>query len=145
MSRQNWTEVLQSTDVNEKAQKFHDIMVSKLDQFCPMKKRKMNKNVDTIEPWITDGLLQSRITKNKLYDKWINSRNIKDLNHYKVYLAIFNNLKKQVHKEYCQDLYEANFKDAKKLWAVTNDCHRFCRIFFVDQHFGGFLLWHFIS
>ena len=46
MSRQNWTEVLVSTDVNEKAQKFHDIMVSKLDQFCPMKKRKMNKNVD---------------------------------------------------------------------------------------------------
>ena len=31
-----------------------------------------------------------------------------------------NNLKRTLHREYCLDLYEINFKDSKKLWAVTN-------------------------
>ena len=97
----NWQEELKNKDTNKKAAAFRSIMKTLLDKNCPEKSRKFNNNVDAIKPWITQGMLQSRVTKNNLY-KWITTKDLRVFQKYKEYKAIYENLIKQSHKDHSQ-------------------------------------------
>ena len=117
----NWQEELKDKDANQKAAAFGSIMKSLLDKNCPEKSRKFNKNVDAIEPWITQGMLQSRVTKNNLYNKWITTKDLRIFQKYKEYKAIYENLIKQSHRDHSLELFEKNCHDSRKMWRITND------------------------
>ena len=50
VQEQNWKEVLDEQSVDTKAEKLHNMVLDKLDEFCPEKTRKIS---DDDQPWIT--------------------------------------------------------------------------------------------
>ena len=121
LSKVDWETELKDLDCHQQAEAFGKIVLREMDIHCPEKTRKINKNADALEPWMTRGLLQSRVTKNILYNKWIKSRDLRDFHHYKDFKKVYDQLRKQCHKEHCLELYEQNVKDARKMWRITND------------------------
>ena len=74
LARKNWDEVLAETDMDQKAEKFNTILLSALNRCCPKKRLKFNKNVHSMDESMTQGLLVSRKRKQKIFDKWIRTR-----------------------------------------------------------------------
>ena len=113
--------MVEDKDAKQKAAALGSIMKTLLDKNCPEKSRKFNNNVDAIKPWITQGMLQSRVTKNNLYNKWMTTKDLWAFQKYKEYKAIYKNLIKQSHKHHSLEVFKKNCHDSRKMWRITND------------------------
>ena len=62
----SWEEVFEAKSAHEKAESFQDILVKKLDEFFPIKTRKVNSDD---QPWVTFKLKQMDRCRKRVYHK----------------------------------------------------------------------------
>ena len=86
----NWDDLTEQ-DPNVATTKFHKILLNKIDQFCPLKKKPAPRksNLPT-QPWFTIGLRVSSKRKKALYKKSLRKPN--KLEFYHIYRNIYNKL-----------------------------------------------------
>ena len=72
-------------------------------------------------PWITKGLLKSSKKKQRLYEKFLKKRNVKNENKYKTYKNIFNSLKIKAKKAYYSKKLVNSALNIKQQWSVINE------------------------
>ena len=80
LSQVDWSPVFASSDVNECLSRFLRIFNWISNQHAPLKLIKVINC--TSKPWITPGLKKSLKVRDKLYKKWLTTRNIPLLNKY---------------------------------------------------------------
>jgi hypothetical protein len=64
-----WLNVLAENDVNVALENFLEPFMTLFELHFPLKKRKLNRNFDKINAFMTKGILTSRMHKNFLYNK----------------------------------------------------------------------------
>jgi hypothetical protein len=77
-------------------------------------KRKFNKNVHRINPYMTAGLLKSRITKVNLYKLAVATGLNTDYDRYKTYQNVYNSLLRLRKKLYYGESLKNAAKNPKK-------------------------------
>ena len=66
IQKENWSTILQSSNVELKAEKLHNIVLDKLDEFCPEKNRKISSDD---MPWFTEQLKRLKRKKQRCFKK----------------------------------------------------------------------------
>ena len=74
------------------------------------KKRMKNKQ------WITKGLKKSSKQKNKLYKKWLSTKNREDEINYKECRKRFSQLCRQAELQYYKTMFDLRTNNVKQLW-----------------------------
>jgi len=72
------------------------------------------------ETWMTSGLLVSSKYKSKLFTKKMKKPNDSNINKYKIYLNIFNKLKRKAKQNYYKTALELNKSNMKQTWKILN-------------------------
>ena len=107
-------------NVNNSFETFIKTMNSLLDKHIPLKKISKYKLKFKEKPWITTAIKKSIEIKNKLFSKYINSKNelIKNYYHneYKTYRNLLSTLMKRSKSNYYSDFFEKNINNIKNTW-----------------------------
>ena len=108
----DWDDNIDENNVNTSFENFHSEISKLLDKYMPLKKISNREFKRTYKPWITDGILNSINRKDKLYNKYVKTKNkttkeelhkdykmlqnhVNELNYYGKYFAKYtNNIKK---------------------------------------------------
>ena len=115
----SWNEVYNSKDVNKSFNVFNDTLCKIFNTNFPLVKSSRKSNNNT-KPWITSGLLQSINTKQKLYKKWILSRNINDYTIFKSFAKNLKKLLRQAESKYYKNILDYRFNSIKGVWNSLN-------------------------
>ena len=120
----NWTNVTNKTDANKAYECFLNEYKSLMDEHLPIVTKRFNKNKHKKEPWITQGILRSLRTKEKLYNDMINSVNKPSHNNktdkYKEFLKVYKQTLRMAKKLYWSKVFEATRNDMKQTWHNIN-------------------------
>ena len=90
----DWSEIHDDYDVNENMNKFHNILLEKLNEVAPEKVHPVSTRKGLDERWMTKSLLRCSKKQLKLYSTALKSGNKDDLIKYKMYRNTFRKLKK---------------------------------------------------
>ena len=117
----DWQSVTNKESVNIAFKKFHEKIVSVLDNIAPYETFIPGKYSYHKEPWIPIGLLRSIKKQRVLYKKTLgNNATIHDLNQYKNYRNTLTKLKRSCKCEYYRSKCEEFKSNTKALWSVIN-------------------------
>ena len=119
----DWQRVYESTDSNVAYNIFHNKFKYFYDKSFPLKKLKTTKTLAR-KPWISNGLVKSITTKNKLYKKLLKKYNSSNELKFKTYGNKLNNLLKISKKRYFAMKIECAKSDLKRTWNILNDLIR---------------------
>ena len=72
------------------------------------------------KPWITSALKKSSVTKNKLYKKWLLTRQPQDEVRYKNFRKVFRKASLEAEIEYFKSKFDFKVNSVKKLWNNLN-------------------------
>ena len=121
LSNLEWTEVLNSDEVDTSYGNFWNTFKTLFDLNFPINKKKFNKNYHKINGYMTKGLLISRSTKLKLLKISANNPTAENLSAYRNFRNIFTKTMRASKKMY----FEANFtkakKNPKKTWELIRE------------------------
>ena len=117
LSQVDWSPVFTTSDVNECLTRFLHIFNRISNQHALLKSTKV-KNC-TSKPWITPGLKKSMKVRDKLYKKWLTTRNILFLNKYKFYRNKIVSINKYYRTLYYNKIL-ADSTNTKKMWDNIN-------------------------
>ena len=70
--------------------------------------------------WITQGIKRSSSHKNKLYKKWVCTRDPLDEKEYKNYLKVFKKVSLAAQMMYYKEKFDIRINTAKQLWINLN-------------------------
>ena len=88
------------------------------NQACPVKSIKPPKKYIKREPWVTNGILTSSLTKSKLLKKKLKKPTEQNINTFKKYCMIFDKVKKMAKESYFNLELELNKNNLKKTWEI---------------------------
>ena len=116
----NWNDYI---DVNDSNKSFDDLLSginSLVDKYMPLKKITNREFKRMYKPWITDGILNSIKRKDKLYDRYVKSKNRitnDDLHEeYKILRNQINELIRLSKKNYFGKFFAEHSNNIKKVW-----------------------------
>ena len=115
----DFTEVIESNDVNESFRLLNNIIYSLYDEIYPLVSKTIRIG-DANKAWLTAGIRQSIKTKNKLYKKYIR----KPITYGRVYRQYRNNLSKLIKfskNTYYQQKFESSKGNIKQTWRNINN------------------------
>ncbi len=112
---------LSGTSLEEKYENFQGSIVDTINEHAPFRKVSKRQVKLRRKPWITRGILKSISIKNKLYKRFLKS---KDKFWYKYYRDVLNHLLRKSKRTYFQEYFENCKKNSKKVWAGINDLLR---------------------
>lgn len=120
LRQENWSSVYNSNSLNDKYNRFIDILRFHLSICCPVKKVPVKNKLEKLEEWITEDILTQRSTVKEAYDEFKLSRNVLSEDNYK---NLKKNYVKEVKKAKCKNTAEIlinskNFNTA--VWDVIN-------------------------
>ena len=72
-------------------------------------------------PWITKGLKKSSKTKQKLYIKFLKTKNLENEMNYKNYKNLYEKLRKKSKKNYYSDQLKKYQNNSKQLWKIMKE------------------------
>jgi hypothetical protein len=114
----SWNHVTLEQDVNRALEQFLDTFLTLFDLYFPVKTKKLNRDFDSLNEFMTRGLLVSRRRKNLLYKKQLISPTPNNVNLFRTYRNIYNSLICRSKRLY----YETNLKkfrtQPKKIWNI---------------------------
>ena len=85
------------------------------------KKKYKNNKFKKRQPWITDAIIQSSITKNNLHTKSLkNPKNLSLKNEYKEYLKIYKKVISVAKSNYEKEQVKKRLNNSRKLWQYIN-------------------------
>ena len=116
----NWREMDLKDTPTQKTAYFQEQVEIAFEKSFPLKTVKLNKNIHAMEEWVTRGILISRKTQAKLAQKWAKSRNPLDHETYCKYKGVLQSVSRKSKEWTYGEAYENNYKDAKKIWELTN-------------------------
>ena len=79
---------------------FMEIYTNAFNQTCPVNSIKTPTKYIKREPWVTNGILTSSITKSKLLIKKLKKPTEQNMNAFKKYCMIFDKVKKMAKESY---------------------------------------------
>ena len=108
-------------DVNSLAEQFHSTLCSRIDRFCPERKRLVNYSKLRHEPWLTNGIMTSISKSKKLYKATL-CKNVKEemLDKYHRYNKQLQKVKRASKKLYYQTKCNEFRSNTRKLWKTIN-------------------------
>jgi Reverse transcriptase (RNA-dependent DNA polymerase) len=116
----SWNNVLSERNVNTALDNFLDSFLTLFDMHFPLKKRRINRNFNRINDFMTAGLLISRRRKNALYKKQLSSPTPNNVNIYKLYRNVYNSVLRKSKKMYYEEALQKFRSKPKKLWEILN-------------------------
>lgn len=72
------------------------------------------------EPWMSTGLLTSSRNKRKLFNKKMNKPTEVNTNKYKMYVRLFNKIKRKAKQNFYKSKLELNKSNMKQTWKILN-------------------------
>jgi hypothetical protein len=121
----NWNlyddDIKTKSDFEEKYTNFTDMLNQIYNDCIPIVTKKTKAIRDNKKPWITSALIVSARKKNKLYAKWMQSKNETDLSNYKTYKNKFIKILRSSQKLYYSDRFQKLEGDIKGTWHLLKD------------------------
>ena len=114
----NFRNVLETECAENSYNNFIDTFKSTFDKAFPVTKCKPNKKHIKKVPWITDGLLTSSRTKQKLLKKKLEKPTAENIEAYKNFNNMYNKLKRITKINYYNEQIEINKHNMKKTWTI---------------------------
>jgi hypothetical protein len=121
LSTTDWRGVSLENDPTAAFNNFSNIFGTIHESFFSPKIRRFNKNIHKKNPWMTAGLLTSRINKIKKAKLCFSSPCPINKANYILYHNIYNSLIRTSKKLYFAKALEANSKNLKKTWSLLNE------------------------
>ena len=116
----DWDDNIDENNVNTSFENFLSEINKILDKYMPLKKISNREFKRTYKPWITDGILNSINRKDKLYNKYVKTKNktAKEELHkdYKMLRNQVNELIRLSKKNYYGKYFEKHTNNIKKIW-----------------------------
>jgi exonuclease III len=124
IENENWDNVYHSNNVDIAYCNFMSTYMKHVNTHLPMQKKCFNRKKHKIEPWMTQGLLKSMRTKEKLYKKMLTARNtVSYVNHeskYKEYLSLYKKSIRAAKNQFWLLRFEDTKSDIKRTWKNIN-------------------------
>ena len=120
----DWSQVYQENDAQIAYDYFHEKFDYTFNKHFPLKRVKFNKNFHAKQPFMTKGLLKSRIKKLKLVDDKIRQPTHENINRYKEYRNVYNKLIRAAKHLYYKSALEKHKHDLKKSLQILRDAIR---------------------
>ena len=118
----SWTNVYDCDNANLAFNQFFDTFKDFFDIYFPLEpKKRPNKNVSAINDFMTNGLLISRLNKDRLHKKYLTTRSVENLNNYKNYRNIYNSILKASKKLSIGKKLILYKQKPKKVWQIYNE------------------------
>ena len=108
-----WDDIKITDSVNHSYNRFLQIFLSLYNECFPKIKIKL-KPQKLFRPWITLGIRKSSKRKQKLYEKFLKTRNAKSEAEYKAYKKMFEIIKRKSKRNYCSQKILEYKNNAKK-------------------------------
>jgi hypothetical protein len=120
LSIADWNNVLSQNDANLAYNGFWKTYEECHNANFPLI-RKRFKNIHKKQPFMTQGLLVSRNTKNKLHKLSITNPNVDSIQRYKTYKTLYFKTVRGAKKLYFTNKLDANAGNPKKTWETLNE------------------------
>ena len=120
MDRIDWNKLI-DMDTNKAYDEFISIFTNILNDKCPVKTKKFNPKYDKYQPFMTDGLMKSKRTKDYLLERNRRCKTNERTEYIKLYIGIYNSTLKLSESWYYNEMYDANYRNPRKLWSLTKD------------------------
>jgi hypothetical protein len=114
----DYTPVLDSTDPNIAYDKFMKLYLSSYNTAFPLKQLKIPKKYLKRLPWMTNGLVQSSVTKSKLLMLKLKRPSIQNINKYKQFYSLYNELPRKSKVMYYHDEFQRAKRNIKQTWIL---------------------------
>ena len=112
-----WEDVLPATeDVNSIFESFHTKLTEIIDNHVPLRKLSKKSMCSIAKIWITKGLRVSIAKKNKIYKKYLNSKNNYYFSKFKIYRNKLNHLLLRSKKMYYNNYFANSKYNIKETW-----------------------------
>ncbi len=115
----NWRDLFADC---EDVDKLYDLFINKIDGIFrgsyPLVK--MSRRAARDKEWITKGIKISSSRKNKLYKRWLKTKNDCDLIKYKEYKKLFNKLVRTLEFDYYNLIFNSKVNSIKQVWNEIN-------------------------
>jgi len=114
----DFSDIMLTDCPNEAYTKFMVLYKREFDLSFPVTKKRIHKKYIKREPWISSGLLTSTRTKCKLLKMKLKKPTVENINAYKIFLNVFNKLKRTMKRNYFANMIEQNKNNMKQTWLV---------------------------
>jgi hypothetical protein len=119
MQNINWNSLLSTTgDLNQSTVNIINVIQDMVNKHVPLKQASLSKKKQLIKPWITDGILKSIKTKQKMYRTHFHSNNIEKVNQYKRYSNKLNKVKLESKNYYYNTQFAKCKNNLKATWKL---------------------------
>ena len=116
LANADYSSILLAECPNYAYHSFMEICTNAFNKACPVKSIKTPNKYIKREPWVTNGILTSSLTKSKLLKKKLKKTTEQNINAFKKYCMIFDKVKKMVKESYFNLELELNKINLKKLF-----------------------------
>ena len=114
----DWSNAYYYSSSNEAYSYFHEKIKDCYIKCFP--EVRMSRKCARDKMWITRGIKRSSNHKNKLYKKWVCSRDPLDEKNYKSYLKVFKKVTLAAQMTYYKDKFDIRINTTKQLWINLN-------------------------
>ena len=114
LTNEDYTSVLLADCPNYAYHSFMEIYTNAFNRACPIKSIKTPKKYIKREPWVTNGILTSSLTKSKLLKRKLKKPTEHNINAFKKYCMVFDKVKKMAKESYFNSELELNKNNLKK-------------------------------
>jgi hypothetical protein len=113
----NWNDILpHNNNVNDVFDSFINKITDIVDKFAPIKKLSKRQVKTLAKPWVTAGIRASIQVKNRLYKKYMRSRNTHTFAIYKLYRNKINSILRLSKKMYYNEYFITHTGNMKNIW-----------------------------
>ncbi len=117
----SWNTVLNEEDTQTAFNDFSGTLSHLHDVFFPIQTKRFNRNINSIEKWMTKGILISRQTKFKLSHKCLSEPSPVNAATYKVYRNCYNATVRAAKKLYYERQFQMHKSNLKKTWKLLKE------------------------
>ncbi len=117
----SWNSVFAEEDTQTAFNDFNNTLTHFHEVFFPVQEKCFNHNINSIEKWMTKGLLISRTTKFKLSHKCTSEPSPANKAAYKQYRNCYNSTIRAAKKLYYEKQFQQHRSNLKKTWSLLKE------------------------
>ena len=123
LANADYSSILLADSPNDAYHSFMELYTNAFNQAYPVKSIKTPKKYSKREPWVTNGILTSSLTKSKFLKKKLKKPTEQNINAFKKYCMIFDKVKTMAKESYFNLELELNKNNLKKTWEIRQAIH----------------------
>ena len=117
----DWTNILQENNPQIAFDNFSMNFDTAFEECFPIKNVKIRKDLNPINPFMTQALLVSRKTKNKLAAKKLKNPTVDNIDKFKKYNATYRSLIRKAKSNYYTDKFTEYSNNLKQTWSLIKE------------------------